>query len=356
MINNKKIYNNLNLLGDLKSSLADNKYISRHPTGSSGSSGIISKKSHTPTNFSNNLMNDKSSGSGSTGLGGKSLKSTLNEKLSFYKLSSDKKKSEYISTDYNSHNTNTNTNHINSNSNKVEDYNSNKIDIKISVNYPTSNPTNVNNVNNSSIQHNKSQSVTQNPRLNSASNYKQELNNNLHLNQTNYNNYINVHNNHLNIGNNSSTSGISHNNTMTKIPNYKESSLDRENLIKNYKSNIDNEKQIRKKIINNSNIDDKSKPYRNKSMANDQKELNISLLNFENKGKYDSGYNNTSSNDINKTAYVKPSNNSYIKNQTVINTSSTNINNTSFGYNPISTDYGQDRTNSINYKKESKLF
>ncbi len=328
-MNTKKIYNNLNLLGDLKSSIADKAFLSR-PVSS-----IVSKKtqSHTPTN-----INDKANI-------GKSLKTTINEKLNFYKSSTDKKKVADVTE---SKHKVANNNYLSTDHNNQD--NNNKIDIKISVNYPnnhtgaTTNAIKSQNITPTSQHLNKTQDLSHN--YNTQGNHHHNTYNNV-LSSNYSTNYKSQNNNHqyTHLSHNTNTNPGS----MTKIPN-KESNnnQDRNEVIKNYKPGNDNEKYIRKKILT------EGKDYDSRNVKNQsteagyiQNNLNISLLTYENKSKVENNYNNVTTMDgVYKNNYMdkplKPSSN-YIKNQALKNNNNAKMS-TSFGYNPISTDNNQDKS------------
>ncbi len=203
----KKNYNNLNLLGDIKSSIVDKAFFSRQP------SSILNKKLQTPP--TTNFPHEKGVSLGKT------LKNTINDKLNFYKTNLDKKKPDLREASKEDRN-------------QIE--NPNKIDIKISVNYANNNTTNTTSTTTPTNLKNQNQSVTPNKQ---SSQGKIVSNNHSSSNSHNTSqNYIGGQSNHA---------------TATKLLQKENTYLDRENIIKfSYK---DNEKYIRKKIITNEGKD-----------------------------------------------------------------------------------------------------
>ena len=185
MSNTKKFFNNSNILGEFKANVGEKSNISRQPTGTM--TGIIAKKTTTTTTTTSTNNIEKT-----TALG-KTLKNAINEKLSFYKMSNDKKKQDCAES------VSSNKPHKTEESNYLNKKHNNKIDIKISVNYP-----------NNSMQM-KSQSVTPNSRQ--FSQLKQDLNHNNNNPYMNYNNYIGA------AINNSSIKSNNNNNSQNTLVN-----------------------------------------------------------------------------------------------------------------------------------------
>ena len=139
--------------------------------------------------------------------------------------------------------------------------------------------------------------------------------------------------------------------------------LSQNRVMKNYKHCIEEEKILRKKIngerkedsLNNMNMNNSTKRNQSSEAGYVQNNLNISLMAYDSKPKYYNNCNNYSSgnhtiNNSNTNASNTPQSQSHLTNshESYLNRtqksnsyykktlkSNTNINNTSFGYNPI---------------------
>jgi len=347
----KSTYSNLNFLDKLKSQPCIDKIDKQDKNLNNNNIKYTSTSSNHSNNQNSQNNNHNPTQSGDqVGLLGKTLKTTINEKIAYYKSISDKKALTDLVKQVQGGDLGLGLSNYNSHNNTRDN---NKIDIKISVNYPSSTINTINTINNNTI-NNNTKDKTVSP-INKVDHRGKSAN----QSQTNMSSSINKSNiSNTNTTNNNSSS-VSKN--QNKILNLKHYHNDSEHLIKamtySNNNNSNNDKMKKKQVSNNnsiynsksndiSNSNDYSKVIRTKSSDGFvQNNLNISLLatNYDNKPKNENSNLMTNIEHYKNNFLSKKNSPLKTDNSNIVssNVSNLNINNTSFGYNPITTDYGQ---------------